>query len=75
MGDLIWLTNEQMERRRRFFPKSHSTPHVDERRVLSGIVFVNRSGLRWRDALAVYGPPKTFYNRRSAGERQAYLHD
>jgi transposase len=36
---------------------------VDDRLVLSGIVFVNRNGLRWRDAPAAYGPPKTLYNR------------
>ena len=32
-------------------------------RVLSGIIFVTRNGLRWRDAPAFYGPPKTLYNR------------
>ena len=26
-------------------------------------MFVNRNGLRWRDAPAAYGPPKTLYNR------------
>jgi transposase len=31
--------------------------------VLSGIVFVNRNGLRWRDAPRDYGPHKTLYNR------------
>jgi transposase len=36
---------------------------VDDRRVHSGIIFVNRDGLRWRDAPAAYGPPKTLYNR------------
>jgi len=36
---------------------------VDDRRVLSGIVFVNRNGLRWRDAPSAYGPHKTLYNR------------
>jgi transposase len=30
---------------------------------LSGIVFVNRNGLRWRDAPREYGPAKTLYNR------------
>ena len=30
---------------------------------LSGIIFINRNGLRWRDATAEYGPPKTLYNR------------
>jgi transposase len=29
---------------------------------LSGIVFVIRNGLRWRDAPAAYGPHKTIYN-------------
>ncbi len=31
--------------------------------MLSGIVFVNRNGLRWRNAPAAYAPPKTLYNR------------
>jgi transposase len=31
--------------------------------VLSGILFVIRNGLRWRDAPAGYGPHKTIYNR------------
>ncbi len=31
--------------------------------MLSGIIFINRNGLRWRDAPAEYGPPKTLYNR------------
>ncbi|MBN2973486.1 IS5 family transposase [Sphingomonas floccifaciens] len=63
MSDLFWLTNEQIERLRPFFPKSHGKPRVDHRRVLSGIVFVNRNGLRWRDAPSDYGPHKTLYNR------------
>lgn len=52
-----------MARLRPFFPKSHGKPRVDDRRVLSGIIFVNRNGLRWRDAPREYGPPKTLYNR------------
>ncbi len=52
-----------MERLRPFFPKSHGKPRVDDKRVLSGIIFINRNGLRWRDAPAEYGPPKTLYNR------------
>ncbi|KTT70234.1 transposase, partial [Sphingomonas sanguinis] len=61
MSDLFWLTDEQMERLRPFFPKSHGKPRVDDRRVLSGIVFVNKNGLRWRDAPSASGPPKTVY--------------
>ena len=63
MSNLYWLTDEQMERLRPFFPKSHGRPRVDDRRVLSGIIFINRNGLRWRDAPSEYGPPKTLYNR------------
>ena len=63
MSDLYWPTDEQMARLEPFFPESHGRPRVDDRRVLSGIIFVNRNGLRWRDAPAEYGPPKTLYNR------------
>lgn len=52
-----------MEPLRPFFPKSHGKAYVDDRRVLSGIVLVNRNGLRWRDALSDYGAHKTLYNR------------
>jgi transposase len=38
-------------------------PRVGDRRVLSGIVHVLRSGGRWVDAPAAYGPHKTLYNR------------
>jgi transposase len=31
--------------------------------VISGIIFVIRNGLRWRDAPKDYGPHKTIYNR------------
>ena len=63
MSNLYWLSEAQMERLRPYFPKSHGVPRVDDRRVLSGIIFINRNGLRWRDAPAEYGPYKTLYNR------------
>ena len=63
MSNLFWLTDVQMARLRPFFPKSHGKPRVDDRRVLSGIIFINRNGLRWSDAPTEYGPPKTLYNR------------
>lgn len=62
MSDLYWLTDEQMARPEPFFPKSHGKPRVDDRRVLSRIIFINRNGLHWRDAPEAYGPHKTFYN-------------
>lgn len=63
MSDLIWLSDKQMKRIEPFFPLSHGVPRVDDRRVISGIIFVLRNGLRWRDAPADYGPAKTIYNR------------
>ena len=49
-----------------YFPLSHGIAGVDDRRVLSSILFVIHNGLRWRDAPAVYGPSKTIY-RGGAG--------
>jgi transposase len=43
--------------------QEHGKPRVDDRRVLSGIIFINRNGLRFCDAPKEYGPPKTLYNR------------
>jgi transposase len=57
------LTDEQMARLEPYFPKSHGKPRVDDRRVLSGIIFVNRNGLRWGDAPKDYGPHKTRCHR------------
>ncbi len=63
MNDLFWLSEPQMRRIAPYFPLSHGVPRVDDRRVISGIVFVIRNGLRWRDAPRDYGPHKTIYNR------------
>jgi len=63
MSDLFWLTDKQMRRIEAYFPLSHGIPRVDDRRVLSGIIFVIKNGLRWRDAPRDYGPHKTIYNR------------
>ena len=63
MSNLFWLTDAQMARLQPFFPKSHGKPRVDDRRILSGIIFINRNGLRWCDAPKEYGPAKTLYNR------------
>ena len=63
MSELYWLTDAQMDRLRPFFPKSRDKPRVDDRRVLSGIIFIQRNGLMWKHTPSAYGPPKTLYNR------------
>ena len=51
MSNLFWLTDVQMAQLQPFFPKSHGKPRVDDRRVLSVIIFISRNGLRWRSAV------------------------
>lgn len=57
------LSEAQMRRIEPYFPLSHGVPRVDDRRIVSGIIYVIKHGLMWRDAPKEYGPHKTIYNR------------
>ncbi len=46
MSDLFLLSECQMARISPFFPLSHGVRRVDDRRVVSGIVYVIRNGLQ-----------------------------
>ena len=60
----FWLSDAQFARLQPLLPnKPRGVPRVDDRRVISGIVRVIRTGLMWRDAPAAYRPHKTLYNR------------
>lgn len=64
MPELFLLTEAQMARLAPLLPDdTRGVPRVDDRRVISGIVHVLRSGGRWADAPSGYGPHKTLYNR------------
>ena len=64
MSDLFWFSDEQWARIEPMLPKNtRGLKRVDDRRVLSGIVHVLKSGGRWADRPADYGPKKTIYNR------------
>ena len=63
MSELWLLSDAQMRRIEPYFPLSHGIPRVDDRRIVSGIIYVIRGGLMWRDAPRGYGPHKTIYNR------------
>jgi transposase len=74
MSDLYWLTDDQMARLEPYFSKSHGKPQGDDRRVLSGIVFVNRKELHWCDAPRKYGSHKTLYSRwKRWGEKGVFV--
>src|SRR3954465_787433 len=62
--DCFWLTKNQFARLKPLLPSdTRGKPRVDDRRAISGIVHVLKSGGRWIDAPDVYGPHKTLYNR------------
>lgn len=63
MRQLFYLSSEQLERIKPFFPLSHGISRVDDLRVLSGIIYVIKHGLQWKDTPREYGPYKTLYNR------------
>ena len=63
MSRLLYLSPEQLEKMRPYFPLSHGIARVDDLKVLSGIIYVIKHGLQWKDAPQEYGPYKTLYNR------------
>ena len=64
MSGLFWLSEEQFNKIRPLLPnKPRGVPRVDDRKVLSGIIFCLQRGYRWSDVPLCYGPAKTLYNR------------
>jgi transposase len=60
----FWLTEDQFAKIAPHLPTdTRGKERVDDRRVISGIVHVLKSGGRWVDAPPDYGPRKTLYNR------------
>jgi len=68
---LYWLSDEEWGRIGPLLPRGRRGAHrVDDRRVISGIVHMLRSGSRWRDCPPEYGPYTTIYNRFNRWSRQ-----
>ena len=64
MASGFWFSDRQWAVIEPLLPRNQpGARRVDDRRVLSGIVHVLRSGGRWKDCPATYGPPTTIYNR------------
>lgn len=63
MRDLYWLSETQLKVIRPYFSPSRGVARVDDLRVISGIIFVLKRGLQWREAPPEYGSHKTLYNR------------
>jgi transposase len=64
MAKLFWMNDKQWAKLEPLLPKYvRGKRRVDDRKVISGIVHVLRSGCRWSEAPEAYGPSKTLYNR------------
>jgi transposase len=62
--NLFWLSDEQWGRIEPHLPTDvRGVERQDDRRVISGIVHVLKSGCRWQDCPPEYGPHTTIYNR------------
>ena len=71
MKGITWLSDAEWARIEPLLPRGRrGARRVDDRRVISGIVHMLRSGARWRDCPAVYGPYTTIYNRFNRWSRQ-----
>ena len=63
-ADLFWFSDEQWSKITPHLPSNQPGPErKDDRRILSGIMHVQKVGCRWKDCPNEYGPHKTIYNR------------
>jgi transposase len=68
---IYWLSDAEWGAIEPHLPRGRSGAHrVDDRRVVSGIVHMLRSGSPWRDCPSEYGPYTTIYNRFNRWSRQ-----
>ena len=71
MAGEFWLSDQAWTSIEPLLPKNPpGVRRVDDRRVISGIVHVLKSGCRWKDCPAVYAPPTTIYNRFNRWSRR-----
>ncbi len=71
MARLFWLSDEAWGMIEPHLPHGRpGKPRVDDRRVISGILHVLKTGCRWRDVPSQYGPPTTIYNRYNRWSRR-----
>jgi transposase len=76
MARLFWLSDAQWAVIEPYLPKNQpGARRVDDRRVISGIIHVLKSGCRWCDCPADYGPSTTIYNRFNRWSRRCFWLD
>lgn len=74
--NLYWLSDAEWASLQPHLPTGRrGARRVDDRRVISGIIHMLRSGARWRDCPAAYGPYTTIYNRFNRWSKQGVWED
>ena len=64
MSDLFWLSDEAWAALEPHLPYGRpGRPRLDDRRIISGILHVLKTGCRWKDCPSEYGGHTTVYNR------------
>ena len=64
MAGEFWLDDRQWAAIEPLLPTNQpGARRQDDRRIISGIIHVLKTGCRWQDCPMVYGPPTTIYNR------------
>ena len=73
MAHLFWLSDTQWAAIEPHLPKNQpGARRVDDRRVISGIIHVLKTGCRWCDCPQGYGPSTTVYNRFNRWSRRRF---
>src|SRR5882762_3836025 len=63
-ASLFWLNDEQWAKIKPLIPMNRPGQKLrNNRRILSGIIHVLKTGCRWQDCPPEYGPYTTVYNR------------
>jgi transposase len=64
MANEFWLTDDEWAAIKPLIPMHRrGVKPRNSRRIISGIVHVLKTGCRWRDRPAVFGPQTSVYNR------------
>jgi transposase len=75
-GGFFWLSDDEWARIEPYLPRGRRGAHrVDDRRIISGIVHMLRTGARWRDCPVEFGPYTTVYNRFNRWSKQGVWED
>jgi transposase len=76
MAGEFWLTDEAYAAISPLLPSVYAgARRKDDRRIISGIIHVLRSGCRWQDCPSIYGPSTTVYNRFNRWSRRGLWQD